>query len=195
LAQLRPQESAVPIEIVAADPGWPAAFAQIKSALLPALPPGALVHHIGSTAVAGLAAKNIIDVQVTLPDLATLDPAALHSAGFERCRPTRDHLPPGMALPKADLAKLLFRALSPAANIHIREQGRFNQRYPLLCRDYLRAHPLAAAAYATIKHNLAARFPNDADAYYDIKDPVFDLIMSGAEAWAQTTHWQLPPPD
>ena len=101
-----------------------------------------------------------------------------------------------MSLPPAELAKLLFGATGPvAANVHIRVQGRFNQRYPLLCRDYLRAHPLAAAAYGTIKQNLAARFPHDAEAYYDIKDPVFDLIMAAAEDWARATGWSEPPQD
>ena len=56
-------------------------------------------------------------------------------------------------------------------------------------------HPISAAAYATIKQNLAARFPDDQDAYYDIKDPVFDLIMAAAEPWAQATQWTIPASD
>ncbi|MEO8241707.1 MAG: GrpB family protein [bacterium] len=174
---------------------WPADFGRVKTALLPVLPSGAIVHHIGSTAVPGLAAKDIIDIQVTLARLTDLDATALTGAGFERASPTRDHQPPGMKLAAVDLAKQMFRAALPVANIHIRVHGRFNQRYPLLCRDYLRAHPLAAAAYGAIKQNLATRFPNDAEAYYDIKDPVFDLIMVGAEAWAAATGWTLPPGD
>nr|WP_259664542.1 GrpB family protein [Rhizobium binae] len=47
--------------------------------------------------------------------------------------------------------------------MHIREKGRFNQRYSLLCRDFLRAHPIAASAYALIKQRLAQRFPDDVD--------------------------------
>lgn len=185
----------MPILIVPSNPNWPAAFARIKAALLPALPPTAQIHHIGSTAVPGLPAKDIIDIQVTLPALTDLNHDALTAAGYTRRPPTRDHLPPGQTLPARDLAKFLYRGLDPAANVHIRAKGRFNQRYPLLCRDYLRAHPLAAAAYAAIKHHLAARFPDDVEAYYDIKDPVFDLIMVGAEAWARTTDWTPPPGD
>lgn len=186
----------MPIVIVPPRPDWPQTFARIKAAVMPALPPGAQVHHIGSTAVAGLAAKDIIDVQVTVTALTDIDDAALATCGLTLRRPTMDHCPPGMTLPAADLAKRLFAADQPhRANIHFREQGRFNQRYPLLCRDYLRAHPLTAAAYATIKHHLAARFPNDIDAYYDIKDPVFDLIMAAAEPWALTTGWTPPPGD
>ena len=155
-----------------------------------------MVHHIGSTAVPGLAAKDIIDIQVTLPDLSATPHAALAALGLNRRAPTTDHCPPGMDLPPQALAKVLYGATRPfPANIHFRAQGAFNQRYPLLCRDYLRAHPLAAAAYQTIKQELAARFPQDADSYYAIKDPVFDLIMAGAEAWARATGWTEPAPD
>ena len=174
------------------NPTWPATFQRLKSTLLPLLPASAQIHHIGSTAVPNLSAKDIIDIQITLPHLSDLNHQPLTAAGLTRRPPTRDHMPPGLTLPPYDLAKILYRCDAPAAHIHIREQGRFNQRYPLLCRDYLRAHPLAAAAYATIKQGLAARFPDDAEAYYDIKDPVFDLIMVAAEAWAQRTAWTLP---
>lgn len=96
-----------------------------------------------------------------------------------------DHCPPGQNLEPLELRKLFFKQIEGGrpANLHIREFGRFNQKYPLLCRDYLRAHPLAAAAYAEIKMQLAKRFADDVDSYYDIKDPVFDLIMEGAKDW------------
>jgi hypothetical protein len=81
------------------------------------------------------------------------------------------------------------------ANLHVREAGRFNQRYPLLCRDYLRSHPMAAEAYGAIKRRLASFFPNDPDAYYAIKDPTLDLLMVGAEDWAISAGWSEPPSD
>nr|WP_281411920.1 GrpB family protein [Rhizobium sp. WYCCWR 11128] len=79
--------------------------------------------------------------------------------------------------------------------MHIRQRGRFNQRYSLLCRDFLRAHPTGANAYALIKQRLAQRFPDDVDFYYDIKDPVFDIIMDGANEWAKLFGWSEPPGD
>lgn len=186
----------MPIQILPANPAWHSQFTEIKRLLEAVLPDGAVVHHIGSTAVAGLVAKDIIDVQITLRSLADLNNEAMLSAGFARRKPTSDHKPPGMTLPPEELAKKLYGQEKPiVANIHVREAGRFNQRYPLLCRDYLRAHPTAAAAYGTIKHALANRFPDDVEAYYDIKDPVFDLIMSSAEDWARTTDWRLPTGD
>ena len=186
----------MPIEIHPPNPDWPRRFTAIKAALAPALPQALAIHHIGSTAVPGLVAKDIIDIQVTLPNFSDFDPQALERAGFPRHSPTRDHAPPGLTLAPQELAKRMHRRQGPdAANIHIRKAGRFNQRYPLLCRDYLRSHPGAAAAYGVIKQNLARLFPEDAESYYDIKDPVFDLIMSGAEDWARAVAWTPPPGD
>jgi GrpB-like predicted nucleotidyltransferase (UPF0157 family) len=100
-----------------------------------------------------------------------------------------------MDLPDRELSKLFFKSTGRPANLHIREKGRFNQQYALLCRDFLRSHPIAAQAYALIKQRLAARFADDEDAYYDIKDPVFDIIVDGAREWALRTDWTEPPGD
>ena len=64
--------------------------------------------------------------------------------------------------------------------------------FAVVCRDFLRARPVAAGAYGLIKKRLAEHFPMDPDAYYDIKDPMFDIIVEGANAWAQITQWSEP---
>ncbi|WP_421990504.1 GrpB family protein [Roseococcus sp.] len=174
---------------------WPAQFRRLARGIWQAAPAASIIHHIGSTAVPGLAAKDVIDIQLTVGSLAEVDSSALRAAGFEPVHGLADHAPPGARLDAADLAKLFFRSTTRPANLHVREHGRFNQRYALLCRDFLVSHPDAAKAYETIKRRLAARFPNDVDAYYDIKDPVFDLIMAGAEEWAARTAWREPKPD
>ena len=76
-----------------------------------------------------------------------------------------------------------------ATNVHVRVEGRSNQRYPLLFRDYLRAHLAMAEAYALVKQGLVAHRFDDSEAYYAVKDPVCDIVMGGAEAWA--TGWVL----
>jgi GrpB-like predicted nucleotidyltransferase (UPF0157 family) len=73
----------------------------------------------------------------------------------------------------------------------VRRAGSPNGRYALLFRDYLRAHPLASEAYAQAKTALARHAPTDWDLYYDVKDPVCDIIMAGAEEWAATTRWSI----
>jgi GrpB-like predicted nucleotidyltransferase (UPF0157 family) len=59
-----------------------------------------------------------------------------------------------------------------------------------LFRDYLRANGAAARAYAQIKVAIARCCAEDPEAYYDIKDPVCDIISMGAEAWAKEVAWQ-----
>jgi GrpB-like predicted nucleotidyltransferase (UPF0157 family) len=171
---------------------WPAEFAQTRDALSAALGPVAeRIAHIGSTAVPGLAAKDIIDVQVGVRDL---DDPRLASA-FEKLGATAteihgDHVPTGHTDP-AGWKKRLYRP--PASwrptNLHVRQVGLANFRYALLFRDYLRHSLPVAAAYAQVKIALARLHPDDPEAYYDVKDPVCDLIMHAAERWATETRW------
>jgi GrpB-like predicted nucleotidyltransferase (UPF0157 family) len=184
------------IVIVPYKDSWPAEYRAIATRLRAAAGDAALaIHHIGSTSVPGLAAKDIIDVQITVADLGLADRLPLADAGFAPNRHGFDHCPPGLTLPPEQLEKRLLNFADRSANVHVRVAGRFNQRYPLLCRDYLRAHSPAAEAYAVIKRELARMFPNDADSYYAVKDPVFDLIMTAANDWAARTQWQPPPSD
>jgi GrpB-like predicted nucleotidyltransferase (UPF0157 family) len=189
------------IEIIDYQTRWAGEFAQIAATLRQAFGPLALaIHHIGSTSVLGLAAKDVIDLQVSV---AALDPAApieaaIEAAGYNmRPRIGADHVPAG-----ADPSPSLWRKRYAGelegkrrAHIHIRVPGLPNQRYPLLFRDYLRANPAAAGSYALIKRELAARHADDVDAYYAVKDPVCDLIFDAAELWAARTGWLLPETD
>jgi len=183
-----------PIRIVHYRQSWPDDFAALAVELAAALGPRALrIDHIGSTSVPGLAAKDVIDVQISVGSLS--EPGVLDDAmaacGAEFRAGAVDHRPPGTPVHARELDKRFYAKSGPRrANIHIRVEGRFNQRYALLCRDYLRAHPDAADAYAEIKRQLARRFGNDVEAYYDVKDPVFDLIMAGAREWAASNAWE-----
>lgn len=190
-------------EIVPYSPSWPAEFREIAAVLRASLGTRALrIDHIGSTSVPGLAAKNVIDMQVTV---AALDLPAL-APGFERAgflpspgQPRHDHRPPGATGPDDDWTKLYFRPLLGAfggrpINMHVRAAGRANQRYALLFRDYLRAHPSAASTYAELKRRLAALGLETA-VYAEVKDPACDLIMQAAEPWASHVNWQPGPSD
>lgn len=179
------------IEILDPKPEWPADFAAIASDLQRVLGSLALtVDHIGSTAVPDLPAKDVIDIQVSVKNLA--DPAileALISAGYQFVPEiTNDNLL-GFSGELQELTKLYFRqkAGHRPAHIHIRQQGRLNQDYALLFRDFLTANPDFKAAYASVKTELAARFPNDAPAYYAIKDPYMDTLYRAACLWRSTT--------
>ena len=189
------------ITIVPYDSRWPEEFAAVAQPLRAALGELALrIDHIGSTAIPGLAAKDRIDVQVTVQDFDCTDQlvTALGVLGYTRREDINcDHRPPFAQGPEAGWEKRYFRAPpgQRPTNLHVRALGRANQRYPLLFRDYLRAHPAASAAYAQIKLNLARLHPDDVDFYYGIKDPVCDVIIVAAEEWARLTGWQMGAPD
>ena len=82
------------IIITPAQKSWPRDFQHLKAELLTFSPPGAYVHHIGSTAVPDLAAKDIIDIQITVDDLTAVDPAGFIAAGHRQSQHTSDHCPP-----------------------------------------------------------------------------------------------------
>ncbi|WP_420627369.1 GrpB family protein [Candidatus Leptofilum sp.] len=183
------------IVIVAYNGRWPQEFEQIKANLSEALGSLALrIDHIGSTSVPGLGAKDVIDVQITVGALTEAARQALLTAGFQQFRENvTDHVPSGEDPTPENWQKFLFveRAGERRANIHVRVAGKPNQHYPLLFRDYLRAHPKSAEAVEIIKRQLAKHHGNDKETYYDIKDPVYDLIWDAAQRWAKFTNWSL----
>ncbi|HEU5348179.1 MAG TPA: GrpB family protein, partial [Ktedonobacterales bacterium] len=172
------------IVIVDAHPEWPQEFQQIASRLQAALGDAALrIDHIGSTSVPGLSAKDIIDVQVTVAELnaAALDEAFARAGCTRKVEVDHDHVPPTAPDSPENWKKLFY---SPPAdmrptNIHVRRAGSANGRYALLFRDYLRAHPMASGAYAQVKMALSRHDAYDWDLYYDVKDPVCDIVMAG----------------
>jgi GrpB-like predicted nucleotidyltransferase (UPF0157 family) len=185
------------IELVEPDPAWAREFAEIGRWLRSMFGERALrIDHIGSTAVPGLPAKDVIDIQVTVEVFEGVD-GVLAGSGFAlRSGTVSDHRPAGSELSDGELVKLFAEASAPRrVNLHVRRPGRFNQRYPLLCRDYLRAHRAAARAYGEVKRQLARIVGDDVEAYYNVKDPVFDIVMAGAEAWAARTGWVPGPSD
>ena len=182
------------IVIADADPRWGREYETVAARVETVL--GATltrVDHIGSTSVPGLDAKDILDVQATVGEEALLDTAfgELTGAGWQACSPRCDHRVPGMPGDAGQWVKRLVNepAGERRVNLHIRVDGRANQRYALLFRDYLRAHPATAKAYGQFKR-LAAELPFVAvGEYADLKDPVCDLVYLPAEEWATRTSW------
>jgi GrpB-like predicted nucleotidyltransferase (UPF0157 family) len=183
-----------PIVIVDYRPEWPDEFTAITRPLHDALGDLALrIDHIGSTSVPGLAAKDIIDIQITVLDFTPALEAAFIRAGYSRLDYAQDHIPPTAIGPDRDWQKQMYRPPAGArpTNVHVRRAGSANGRYALLFRDYLRAHPRAARAYAQAKKALSHHGPTYWDLYYDVKDPICDIIMAGAEDWAASLPWRI----
>jgi GrpB-like predicted nucleotidyltransferase (UPF0157 family) len=183
------------VEICDYDEDWPAAFRHVGARLRSQLGELATrIDHIGSTSVEGLGSKDVIDVQISVADEAGLELAAtsLEAGGWTRYPGIgRDHGPAGSSTEESDWKKEILTEPPDLrrVNVHVRVQGRANQRYALLFRDYLRAHPESADAYGRLKRDLALLLPNDSGRYADTKDSACDLIYFAAEEWARTTDW------
>jgi GrpB-like predicted nucleotidyltransferase (UPF0157 family) len=180
------------VELVDYKERWPADFRQIGTGLRNALDSMAIrIDHIGSTSVPGLRAKDVLDIQVTVEAIDRVVEARVLAAGFRQPPGVwRDHRPPDAVGPDDDWRKLFFNEPlgGRRINLHVRELGRPNQRYPLLFRDFLIAHPPMAAAYGELKVRLAACLREDDD-YPDVKDPAADLIYLAAGSWAELSSW------
>src|SRR5215216_1898357 len=186
------------IEIVAYKNGWPLEFRELAFALRQGLGPVALrIDHIGSTAVPGLAAKDVIDIQISVAAFSPELLSALSTLGYSHLEDFRsDHRPAHAGGADIEWQKWFFNPPSGQrrTNTHVRFQGRANQRYALLFRDYLRTHPATAESYAELKRRLAQNLP-DLRMYAEIKDPAVDLIYLAAEEWAASISWKPGPSD
>jgi GrpB-like predicted nucleotidyltransferase (UPF0157 family) len=179
------------------EPYWQERGTQLAGELRTALGPLALrVEHIGSTAIPGMAAKPVFDMQVSVRDLAEAAGAfdePLRAFGLTRRPWEQDHVPAGRGDDPARWAKRLWGKADPGGEriiLHCRLAGSPNERLALLFRDWFRAHPLAVAAYASFKQALAVAV-DDLEVYTDVKDPVVDLVIASAEDWADATGWTV----
>jgi GrpB-like predicted nucleotidyltransferase (UPF0157 family) len=172
-----------PHEVTSHDPGWAGLFTSWRDRLAAAL--GSLpvrIEHVGSTAVAGLAAKPIIDILVSVPDVddeqSYLTP--LESAGLVlRLRESGHRFlwPP--------------RGIAHEAHIHVCGAGGSWERDHLLFRDYLRTHPEVCARYAVLKQDLISRWRHDRRAYGAAKTAFVLDTLESANLWAESAGWQI----
>lgn len=122
------------IQISNYDPTWPSQFRRIAETLRRDLGDEVLrIDHIGSTAVPGLPAKDLIDVQLTVGRIVDADrwPDELLPGVTRRPEITGDHLPTGASEDPNEWKKRYWSDRN-GIHVHVREQGRPNQRYALL---------------------------------------------------------------
>jgi len=186
------------VEIIPYQHSWPLDFESIAKNLRIALGDLAIrIDHIGSTSVPGLAAKDVIDIQISVADFSPAVITAMNTAGYQlKKQISWDHVPPLFAETEENWQKLFFQAPpgQRRTHTHMRILGRSNQRYPILFRDFLRSHPATAQAYAELKRQLAAHLA-DPEMYPEVKDPAVDLIYLAAEDWANAIAWSPGPSD
>jgi len=157
-----------------ADPSWPARFETEAARIRGALPAPLVsrVDHVGSTSVPGLAAKPIIDIQLSLhtmvPRADYVDP--LVGLGY---RWTPDEWDDEHEFFSLDEGR------HRSFQIHACRAGGLWERRHLAFRDALRGDPDTRAAYERLKRELAARHPNDIMAYVDGKTDFVSAVEAG----------------
>ncbi|AMY25468.1 Dephospho-CoA kinase [Rhodococcoides fascians] len=192
-------------ELVTADPAWESQARRMIARLALACGDKAVrIDHVGSTAVPGLDAKDVLDIQITVRSLADADSVGeqLRVAGFPGVESSDfdDPKPAYGVGGEADPAvwgKRFHGNADPGrpANVHVRVDGWPNQTFALLFRDWLRADAAVATEYAAIKRRASeaaagiADYCSAIDAYVDAKAPWFDVAYRRAWQWAEETNW------
>jgi GrpB-like predicted nucleotidyltransferase (UPF0157 family) len=150
----------MPVDMVEYDPSWAAAFEAERARLEPLLE-GAEIHHIGSTAVAGLAAKPVIDMIAVVDSYEPPIARLVAEAGYQYPRAYN-----------ATLTKRRFLCYPSAHwrthHMHLLDDPDELTRY-LRFRDRLRGDPALARRYEALKRELAERHRDDRDAYTEGK--------------------------
>ncbi|MCL1887278.1 MAG: GrpB family protein [Kiritimatiellaeota bacterium] len=153
------------------DPQWQTEFERIKTELLRALGPLALaVEHVGSTSVAGLDAKPIIDLIVVMKD-ETLGAIIekLAQAGYAH--------EGDLGITGRDAFKYANKPHLMRHHLYVCGEHSVELKRQLAFRDHLRTHPADKARYAAVKKNTAAQHPNDIEAYMRAKAPCVAEIL------------------
>lgn len=196
-----------PLRVSAADPTWPEQAARITARLSTACGHHAVrVDHIGSTAVAGLDAKDVIDVQVTVRSLEDADAVAenIRAAGYPRWETvSADMAKPDPVAPwPSSTITMMWRcgrsdSTHPPTRVgprtmHIRVDGWPNQQFALLFVDWLRVNPDLHAEYLAVKRD-AERAASTGEAiadYAEAKEPWLVDAYRRAWQWADTVDWR-----
>ncbi|OBB03823.1 dephospho-CoA kinase [Mycobacteriaceae bacterium 1482268.1] len=177
-----------PADLVAYKPAWADDARRIMNRLQIACGAKALrIDHIGSTAVPGMDAKDVIDIQVSVESLDVADGLVdkLTDVGFPRIdQITADVAHDGDA---SLWRKRIHGAADPGrpANVHLRIDGWPNQRFALMFVDWLKANPGVREDYSTAKRKALS----ESD-YAEAKEPWFLDAYWRAKAWADATGWK-----
>ncbi len=165
------------IEVIDYQSVWFERYQQEHSSLQLALSTTNLVaiHHIGSTSVAGLCAKPVIDILLEVESLEVLDRETpkLAALGY-------------VALGECGIAgRRYFHKGGDLRShqIHAFLAGSFGAQRHLAFRDYLRAFPDIAAAYGKLKREAAKRCNNDITRYCELKNDFIQTHQQLALVW------------
>ncbi len=152
-----------PIFLVPHKAEWAAWYAEAEAALRTALPDEfpCRLSHIGSTAVPGIQAKNIVDILLETEDAARLSEAAAAAerVGFLRMQEEPRRISMNLGYTPYGFARKVY-------HLHLRIFGDNDELY---FRDYLREYPSVRADYEAMKLTLWKQFEHDRDGYTEAK--------------------------
>lgn len=179
------------VRVVDYDPSWPDTFDALRRDVWAAVRDVALsIEHVGSTAVPGLAAKPVIDMDVVVAAREKVPEAIARLAALGYMH--RGNL--GIE----DREAFASPHGLPAHHLYLCIQGSGALANHLALRDYLRRNSAAAAQYGRLKKQLAAEFPDDVDSYGAAKTDCILMMLRSAsvpESWLQAIREaNLPPP-
>jgi GrpB-like predicted nucleotidyltransferase (UPF0157 family) len=169
-----------PIVIVDYDPRWPTLYEEERAHILEAIGGWlAGIQHVGSTAVPGLAAKPIIDIMPGIRSLAGAPQITgpMERLGYQYIPEYEAELPERRYFRKP--AGDEFRGRG-GFHVHVVETTSAFWRRHVAFRDYLRAHPDAAAEYAALKRRLAAEYGAGREGYTEAKSEFITSIEARA---------------
>ena len=174
------------------DPTWPDQAARLLARLRQVLGDVLVTaDHVGSTAVPGLIAKDVVDLQLGVRALADVDDPAvlerLRQAGFPLAEGVRSDVDRGS---QGEWPKRMLGSADPGrvAHIHVREVGSEGWRWALVFRRLDAGRRRCPREYAVEKQRLAATIDTVSE-YADAKEPWFDSVHDRAQAWAEATGW------
>ncbi len=159
------------VRVAPYDSTWPTLFAAEAEGLrqrfaLAGLP--VVLEHTGSTAVPGLAAKPILDILVGYPAGAAVPAYISVLTGADYVHREEQEIP----------GREFFRRGNPRAyHLHLTAIDSPFWRDHLTFRDRLRADNALRDAYAALKRDLAARFPQDREAYIAAKESFVNDVL------------------
>ena len=166
------------VQVVAHDSAWKGDFEAEADQIAYAL--GDIVvslHHIGSTAIASIFAKPIIDILLEVDDIARLDnrTPVMEQLGYE-------------AMGEFGIRGRRYFRKDDASGISTHHVHTFQADSPeidryLAFRDYMIAHPEEARKYGALKQRLAREHPDDIETYMAGKDPYIKEHEAKAIAW------------
>lgn len=157
---------------------WPDIFQEHRCRINDALGAAACrVDHIGSTAVIGLAAKPIIDIQISVLDVEQ-EPSYLAPL-----------VAAGLRLRVRESGHRLFRTPELHVHIHVCDAGSEWERRHLLLRDWLRQSADDREAYAELKTELQRQGWETMNHFAEAKTALISEMTVRAEGWAASTGW------